>query len=586
MKRGFGIAATALASLAASGAAAAGCTIGKFLQLPITMSGMRPMVSAKIDGTDATFLLDSGAFYSMISPGAAAEYRLNRSAAPEGFYMSGVGGDTLAEIATVKNLTMAGVTLTRIQFLVGGSEIGATGAIGQNILGMGDAEYDLAAGAVRLMHPVGCAMSSMAYWASTGPVSFIPLEHWTPGEPHTIGPVIVNGVTMRAMFDTGASTSMISALAAAHAGVKLDGPGVKPGEMSSGIGHHMVKSWTARFADVKIGGEELRNTTLSIADVNLDVDMLIGADFFLSHRVYVAKSQERMYFTYNGGPIFRTVSAPPPRQLGADGKPFVAPAAGPDPTDADGFARRGAALGAQDDYAHGIADLTRAIALAPKEPRYLLERAELHGENKEARLARADLDQALALAPNQPQALIDRAAWNIVDGQKPAAIADLDRAARLLAKASDLRLRIADLYLVADNFGPSIEQYSLWIAVHPVDNRRPDAMNGRCWVRALAGRELDQALADCNAAVRTLPGKSNALDSRGLVRLRMGDPMGAITDYDAALRIDPKLEWSLYGRGVAKMRLGRKAEGEADLKASAALDPKLAERAKGYGIVP
>jgi len=32
--------------------------------------------------------------------------------------------------------------------------------------------------------------------------------------------------------------------------------------------------------------------------------MLIGADFFLSHRVYVASSQNRLYFTYNGGPVF------------------------------------------------------------------------------------------------------------------------------------------------------------------------------------------------------------------------------------------------------------------------------------------
>ena len=32
--------------------------------------------------------------------------------------------------------------------------------------------------------------------------------------------------------------------------------------------------------------------------------MLIGADFFLSHRIYVASSQRKLYFTYNGGPVF------------------------------------------------------------------------------------------------------------------------------------------------------------------------------------------------------------------------------------------------------------------------------------------
>ena len=30
--------------------------------------------------------------------------------------------------------------------------------------------------------------------------------------------------------------------------------------------------------------------------------MLLGADFFLSHRIYVANSRDKLYFTYNGGP--------------------------------------------------------------------------------------------------------------------------------------------------------------------------------------------------------------------------------------------------------------------------------------------
>jgi hypothetical protein len=32
--------------------------------------------------------------------------------------------------------------------------------------------------------------------------------------------------------------------------------------------------------------------------------MLLGADFFVSHRIYVSNAQHKMYFTYNGGPVF------------------------------------------------------------------------------------------------------------------------------------------------------------------------------------------------------------------------------------------------------------------------------------------
>ena len=47
--------------------------------------------------------------------------------------------------------------------------------------------------------------------------------------------------------------------------------------------------------------------------------MLIGADFFRAHHVYVARGQGKMYFTYLGGPVFRipqsTRQAPGAAQL-------------------------------------------------------------------------------------------------------------------------------------------------------------------------------------------------------------------------------------------------------------------------------
>jgi len=58
----------------------------------------------------------------------------------------------------------------------------------------------------------------------------------------------------------------------------------------------------------KIGKEEIRNTQLRVIDQagpGLTPEMTIGADFFMSHRVFVANSQHQLYFTYNGGPVFR-----------------------------------------------------------------------------------------------------------------------------------------------------------------------------------------------------------------------------------------------------------------------------------------
>jgi tetratricopeptide (TPR) repeat protein len=49
-----------------------------------------------------------------------------------------------------------------------------------------------------------------------------------------------------------------------------------------------------------------------------------------------------------------------------------------------------------------------------------------------------------------------------------------------------------------------------------------DAYNGRCWARALAGRDLDQALADCDGSLRLSPDDANGLNSRGLVQRKLG----------------------------------------------------------------
>ena len=92
------LAAVALLSLVATFAslpARAGnkkCQIGKVADLPITMNSLRPLIPAKINGQEAKFILDSGAFYSMISSATASEYKLKLSPGPFGLTVRGVGG--------------------------------------------------------------------------------------------------------------------------------------------------------------------------------------------------------------------------------------------------------------------------------------------------------------------------------------------------------------------------------------------------------------------------------------------------------------------------------------------------------------
>jgi tetratricopeptide (TPR) repeat protein len=159
-----------------------------------------------------------------------------------------------------------------------------------------------------------------------------------------------------------------------------------------------------------------------------------------------------------------------------------------------------------------------------------------------------------------------------------AAGADFDQALKLKPDDVDALMARAGL------FAEAVAQYDKWITAHDSDARVPDARNARCWARALRGQELDKALADCNAALKSRPDTAAFLDSRGLVRLRMGDLDKSIADYDAALRLQPHSAWSLYGRGLAKVRKGLTSAGEADIAAATAVQPRIEDEARKRGI--
>ncbi len=254
--------------------------------------------------------------------------------------------------------------------------------------------------------------------------------------------------------------------------------------------------------------------------------------------------------------------------------------------DADGLVRRGAASAARRDFPNAIRDLNRAIELAPNEPRYRYARAAAYRAAGQLSLARLDLDSALALKPDYVEALIDRAAIFLATSARSAGLSDLDAAARIAPNGGNVHMALAELYVRTDSFDAAIWEYGRWLATHgPQDSRYSQALNGRCWARTALGRDLDQALADCNAAVRAAPDAAGYRDSRGLTYLRMGDYARAIADYDEALKLQPKIAWSLYGRGIAKQHKGRKDEGDEDIAAALAIDPTVADQMRRYRII-
>ncbi len=581
------------------------CHISKVADLPITMDNLRPVIPAKINGQDAKFMLDSGAFYSMISSATADIYKLKLQPGPWGMRMVGVGGSADVQVATIKEFQIVGANLKNVEFLVGGSEVGYAGLLGQNLLELFDVEYDLANGAIRLFKTEDCDKVSFAYWVKPDQTfSWMRIDRIDPMHPHTIGEAYLNGERIRVMFDSGAYTSGLSLRAAAKAGIKPDSPGVIESGYTSGIGRGAVKTYIGTFGSFKIGdAEEIKNAKLRFADLGLnEVDMLVGADFFISHRMFVANKEHRLFLTYNGGPVFDLSKKKTVADTDSAGAHPDAAAAPPDgaksvdadksapPADAAEFARRGSAQAARRDFAPALVNLTKAIGMSPDDPEYYFQRASAYSANGQADLALADLNRVIALKQDFLPAYIPRAEIKLWKNDQPAALADLDAVDRLAPKAADLRFALAESYERIDHLSAAITQFGLWIDNHPDDSRLVTALAARCLSRALQNQSVDEALGDCNKAIRRAD-KSNehfpyVLAARGLVRWRQGDNAKAVADANDALKINPKNPRALYVRALAESRQNKKNESEADLAAARAAAPKMAERFEHYGIAP
>jgi len=571
----------ALVGLMGAAPASAACQLAKYLDLPVTMRGRQPIVTAQLNGRDAEFILDSGAFWSTLSQATAQQFGLKIEPI-YGLRLKGIGGEADASVAKVKSFGISTATIPNVDFLVGGTDTGRIGLLGQNVLQIGDVEYDLPHGGLRVLKATGCETGQYVYWAAGRPMTLVELEPDKEGDrDHTIGTVVVNGQKLRAIFDTGASGSIMSLAAAKRAGLMPDSPGVVDGGETGGIGTRMTRRWVGTFESIDIGGERINHPKIAFADIQLGGDMLIGVDFFLTHRIYVSNKQRKMFVTYEGGPLF---GLKPTGARTDSGERIDLTDKSGAPTDAEGFARRAAVAESNGRMEEAVADLDKAIALDPKQGRYYRQRAMTRRPSKGGVDSIADLDKAIALDPADVEARSMRAGMRLGAHRAEAAMEDLRALDTTLPPGDGRRLMLAGMADVAGHPELALANYNAWLKSHPQDANRYDALNGRCFARAELNRELDAALDDCNAALKLRPGSAAILDSRALARFRQGNFKAALADYDAALKAGPDLAWSLYMRGLVKTKLGDTAGAKADHDAAIKIDAHVLEQARTLGL--
>lgn len=198
------------------------------------------------------------------------------------------------------------------------------------------------------------------------------------------------------------------------------------------------------------------------------------------------------------------------------------------------------------DYSARLADIDQAFKLEPRSVDVLAAKARVQQDENDWRGAAATLTLAIGLKADDLTLLARRGIAYMRSGQTALGDKDFD-AARTLAKTTA-------------------------------------SLNSLCWMKATAGVALASALTDCDAAIALQPKLASALDSRGLVLVRLGRYHEAVASYSQALSLRPGTSGSLYGRAMAEIRLGEKADADRDRKAAVEVEPGTPKLFEGYGL--
>ena len=185
------------------------------------------------------------------------------------------------------------------------------------------------------------------------------------------------------------------------------------------------------------------------------------------------------------------------------------------------------------------------------------------------------------MLPEFPPAYRERGSALIAKRAFKKAIADFDHAIKLKADYADAFDERGYAYRMLKDYDRAIADYTRALEINP---KMYVTQMRRCWVRAVANRELDLALADCDAALKANAKDKEGYESRAFVHFRKGDTAKALKDCETALAMDGKLPKALFLRGIMKTRGGDKKGGDADIAAAKLSDPEVANKFASYGV--
>ena len=281
------------------------CEMARLAAVPLALADGRILLDVAVNGRAAIFQLDTGAARSLVTPEAVRRLDLARDRWVSST-VGGIGGIERRSLADTTSFTLGGIALhhrdaSRDSMLTvatlaaphaGGRTI--DGLLGRDFLSAFDIELDVAARTVALWRVQGC----------TG--RFLPETGVWGGRYDAIAAVAAygdalvllvraNGAVMRALPDTGASETLIAAPGMVRLGLV---PGVSV-LSARGIGARSRPVAPMRLSSLQVGDRTTLDVPVLASNLHFFpiADMLLGADWFAKHRVWLSYATRQVFVT-------------------------------------------------------------------------------------------------------------------------------------------------------------------------------------------------------------------------------------------------------------------------------------------------
>ena len=592
MRRGLLLISMALLVAGVGGAhAGATCQMLELGELPVTLGGGNVSVEAQVNGHPVRLIIDTGSAATLLTRPVAQQLALPLRPIT-GLELYGVGGTDQGASARIKEFKVATLVANDFDMLVvGRHELGAAqGVLGAGFLMQVDVEFDFPDGKLRFFKPRNCQGNQVVYWGAA--YSVAPMVG--PADQRIDVTVFLNGKPVTAEMDTGSGSSIVNTAEAANAGVKP----AKDAALETplrGLGGNLVPAYRGTFASFGFGDETIHNARMLVADmfgddkeagINTRIatvasdapEMLLGEDFFRSHRVYVSLGQRKVYVSYVGGPVFTTPE--PAATDNSDTNPcpgvdldasiractaLIMSDHGTIPNLASIYVARGVDYRNKLQFDQALADFAKALELNPKDADAVFESGVVYEWKKQKDEAIAQYSRAIALNPDLIGPYNMRGVAYASKGMHDQAIDDFTKSLALKPDVAEVLYDRGRSYLEKARRAPrassetrglldrAIADFDQAIRLRPDD---VDTLDVRANAFVAAGF-FDKAQADFDRAVKLRPASGAAFRSRGWNEFELGRFADAAADFSTAIRLEPTDAYGVLWRNIALSRLGQ-----------------------------